>query len=172
MNARVLVLVGSIGLVLGAAMPWATLRSVFGTINITGLHGDGVFSGGIGLLLLVIALVRAGQPGQRYSVSVGIIAVIALLLVAYTIWSVSNVSTGAFARGDVGLGLWLSVAAAVVATAGGFSRTRITPGDELQPAEEPARWGVDPGEFQEPDSPPIAAKGEEIGSMADDTWID
>ena len=56
MKGRQLVIVGAIPLLIGAALPWASVTSIFGKISRAGYEGDGVYTGGIALLLLLGAV--------------------------------------------------------------------------------------------------------------------
>jgi len=124
-TARAAVLLGALGLIIGAFLPWVTVTAALvGTINKAGIEGDGTITAGIGLLLLIGALATKGKPGKVYSLASAIFALIALFGVIYT-WSnvsstVADLNDNALAMASVGAGLYLSVPSAIVAAVGGL----------------------------------------------------
>lgn|GEM_PF-5012236 len=118
-------LLGAVGLVVGALLPWVTVASVFGSISVNGYEGDGIITGGIGLLILISALLTKGKAGKRYSVASAILGVIATLLV---FWKISDVGSLAaentdYVRTSVGSGLYLSAVGTILIIVGGLQRT-------------------------------------------------
>jgi hypothetical protein len=121
MTGRTLVFIGCLGLALGAVLPSATLTSgLFGTFSISGLQGDGLFTGGIGVLLFLIAALLPLKPGKAYSWAASILAVIALFLAGSKVSGILAVSAPSLALIDIGSGVWLSTDAAFIGTIGGL----------------------------------------------------
>lgn len=120
---RLLVLGGGILLAVAAFLPWIHMTAPFvGRISAPGIEGDGIITAGTG----VAALFTAYPLFQRQPLSRGrAVAVLSLgglagLTAAYT---VSNVYGGIsqldnMAIGQVGIGLWVTLAAAAATVAG------------------------------------------------------
>ena len=121
---RNLLFIGSIGLILGTLLPWASITApLVGTLTLSGLDGDGMFSGGIGLLLLLGAIFTKPKTDKRYSIASAILALIALLIVApklLDIGSIGNDVPGAIVT--IGSGLYISILAAILAIVGGWQK--------------------------------------------------
>ena len=126
-TARVVLLLGALGLVIGAFLPWITATAAFiGTMNVSGIDGDGKLTAGIGALLVISGLISKGKPGKMYSAASGVFAVIAGLLLIST-WSnvsssVAGLADNEFGMASVGSGLYLSALAAILAAIGGFMK--------------------------------------------------
>lgn len=127
MNARGLAVLGALGLLLGAVMPWATITApLVGTVTIPGYRGDGILTGGLGLVLLLAVMAVQGKPGERYSPLIAIFGALALVLTVPKISSIGGVDTpGAFS--EIGIGLWISIIGGVLVAVGGFSKMPGTP---------------------------------------------
>lgn len=129
-SARVLTLLGSIGLVGGALLPWVSANSIFGSMSKVGIEGDGMFTAGIGVILLLTALLAKGKPGKIYSWAVSIFWLIAFFLLVYTYTNVSaavsNEASGMLIA-SVGTGLYVSFLGAILAFIGGLIRIPAIP---------------------------------------------
>lgn len=127
-QGRQITLLGATALVIGALLPWVTATSIFGSISINGYEGDGIITGGIGLLILISALLTKGKAGKRYSVAGTIFGAIVALLV---FWEISNVNLAAenadYVRASVGSGLYLSMIGAILVVIGGLQRLSPEP---------------------------------------------
>lgn len=129
-SARVMTLLGSIGLIGGALMPWVSANSIFGSMSKVGIEGDGIFTAGIGVILLLTALLAKGKPGKIYSLAVSIFGLIAFFLLVYTYTNVSvAVSNNASEMliASVGTGLYVSFLGAILAFIGGLIRIPAIP---------------------------------------------
>jgi len=133
MNNRtgsILAIIGGALMAGGSFLPWLSARSGFGTLDITGIEGDGIISLIAGVLVAIIALDRFDRPMSRSARAVVILASIgaaAVVLVnfqeAQRRISNVNVDTDAIVA-SVGLGLWvvgLGVALALVASFRAFT---------------------------------------------------
>jgi len=131
-------LIGAIGLLVGAMLPWATIQSALLGLSVSkaGYEGDGVFTGAIGLLLLIGAVVSKGKPGKRYSVATALLALVAFLILAFDLSNVSSAVTdaGEGLLASVGPGIYVSIVGAILALVGGLQVVPQLP----QPAQPPA----------------------------------
>jgi hypothetical protein len=84
--SRALVIIGGLILCIGARLPWISVPVLFGVhgplegIEV-GWEDNGIITGGIGLILLLIGLLRKGKAGTRYSVPGAILATLACFVV-------------------------------------------------------------------------------------------
>jgi hypothetical protein len=69
MNPKILLIASGILLLVGAALPWATVSSDLLGVSrtITGFESDGILSGPGGLILLLIGIFAKGKPGEMFS---------------------------------------------------------------------------------------------------------
>ncbi len=136
-----LVVAGAAGLLLGAALPWAKITSIFGTMTKAGYEGDGVITGGIGIILLIMVFLRPVRPGKRFiggAILAGLAAAASIYDFVDVAQSISESEFGVAA--SVGSGLYLSVVAALIALFGSLQVAPVitsaptwTPGEEAQP---------------------------------------
>ena len=113
-------LVGGALVSVGSLMPWASIATVFGTVNLNGTEGDGKITLVLGLLVVLFAILElTGSSGTR-----GIGLVVALLAAAAGIYDMTNLSsrmgevTSEFARPSVGVGLYAVVGGGALAVIG------------------------------------------------------
>ena len=71
--AKILALIGSVGLVIGSVLPWAQVVSGFGTVSIAGYQGDGLITGGVGLIFLIASVLSLGRAGLVFAIT-GVLA--------------------------------------------------------------------------------------------------
>ena len=68
-------LIGALALLIAAFLPWISLTELYGNVSgveqgiAIGWEGDGIMTGGIGLILIIGALLYKGWPGKRYSIT-------------------------------------------------------------------------------------------------------
>jgi hypothetical protein len=121
-GVRVLVLGGAALLVIAAFMPWVTMSApLVGRISALGIEGDGMLTAGLGVVALILGIPLMRGAGIKRGRAIGLLVVGALAsLVA--ILAVINIQAGAaeivLGIGQVGVGLWLTVAAAATLVAG------------------------------------------------------
>jgi hypothetical protein len=138
-RGQLLTLLGGIGLILGAALPWATLTSYYFRVTTSkaGFEGDGMITGAIGVILILFAILEKGKTGKLYSVAVIIFAILAELVVFYDLPRVLSFISSAKSdyKASVGVGIYITIIGAILAVAGGFQRV---PGDPAEVRPPPA----------------------------------
>ncbi len=122
-----LTLLGAVGLVLGALLPWVKATTVLGSISKAGYEGDGLMTGAIGLILLIGALLNKGKAGKRYSVASSIFSVIVLFIAGFDYLNVASAvgdiqDVPGVVDASVGAGLYLTLLAAFLVLVGGWQR--------------------------------------------------
>jgi len=123
---------GSLALIIGAFLPWATVSAPFiGTINKNGIDGDGVFTliAGVAVAVLGFPLVsqRTLKPGR--GIPIAIVSGLAAAISIYDLVDVQNAVNdveGPVAA-SAGSGLYLTVAGAIAALVGGVMIRRSGP---------------------------------------------
>jgi hypothetical protein len=98
---------------LGSLLPWVTVSTVFGQLNVAGTDGDGVLTLGFGAAIVVGFLARWAWLQLLGALGAIIIAV-------YNVFNVTKTAADLdsdYVRGSVGWGLWLTLVAAVAALA-------------------------------------------------------
>jgi hypothetical protein len=126
-----LTLFGGLGLVIGALLPWAKIASpLLGmTVNKSGYEGDGLFTGGLGLLLFISAMVSKGKPGKTYSIVGALLSIIAgiALIVDLTGVNTAVADIGEGIIASVGIGIYVSIIGAILAIIGGLQKITSAP---------------------------------------------
>lgn len=122
-NGKQLSLIGSLCVVTGALLPWAIADTALGRLTFNGLDYDGAFTGGLGLLVLIGALMAKIKPGQRYSVLVSIAGLIIGYISYLSLSNLSEISsTTRFAVVSPAIGLYLTLIGALIVIIGGITR--------------------------------------------------
>jgi hypothetical protein len=90
-----------------------------------GWEGDGLITGGIGLILLLMGIFWKGRIENRYSIPGAILAVLAFLVVIGDFFRILEIDpdAGFFAATDVGI--YLTLTGALMALAGTRLRTHV-----------------------------------------------
>jgi hypothetical protein len=143
------------GLIVGALMPWAVLTAPFvGQLTRSGMDGDGLFTAGMGLVAIIVALVSNGSRKYLWllllAVAAGGIALIDIVDIA--------------SMGDedvlvsVGTGLYVTLlAAGVLLWAAILVKREPSAGPDLQPVDSvPASEAAPafPADVDEANRPP------------------
>jgi hypothetical protein len=120
-------LVGGCLVLLGSFLPWATVTTVFGTVNVAGTNGDGTITLGLGLVIVLLSILELTTSGVRtVKLAVGFIA--GILAAAIGVLDVANVNdriadvSSDVAQAAVGVGLYMVIAGGVAVIVGGFLR--------------------------------------------------
>ena len=119
---RIFVLLGALGLGVGALLPWVYAASGLVTVAKHGIEGDGLYTGAAGLLLLIVAIAVTGKPGRMYSWVVAVLGLLALVAMYVELSNINQyiAKAGDTVRASVGEGIYLSLAGAVLALIGGL----------------------------------------------------
>lgn len=119
-SGKLLFSLGGILLLVGVFLPWFRLITLFGNLPIRGYTGDGIFSGGIGIILIIVSIFAKPKVGKPFSMVGGILAVLALILIISKIYSVLSIGEG---MTSVGVGIYVSILGAILSIVGGFRKT-------------------------------------------------
>jgi hypothetical protein len=124
-TGRLLMGVGGLGLIVGALLPWATITApLVGTVSLSGFEGDGIISGGIGVLLALGAALSKGKPGKRYSIAGAVFGVIAGLVVFPKIASIGSIVSDYGVGAALGAGIYVSIISAIAVIFGGLQQVK------------------------------------------------
>ena len=108
---KLLVLMGGLILILGSRLPWMSVPVLYGlqgpayeSIEI-GWEDNGLFTGGIGLILFLGAIFWRSRAKAGYSIPAAILAVYAVLIVIGCFLSILEMDppAGFFAATDIGI---------------------------------------------------------------------
>ena len=125
---RVLVLLGGLILILGSRLPWISVPVLFGVEGPTfeaieiGWEGDGLITGGIGFILLLVGIFWSGRVGKSYSIPGAILAALAVFVVFGDFYRILEIDPGAgfFAATDIGI--YVTLTGALLAFVGALIR--------------------------------------------------
>lgn len=115
---RVMVLVGSLLLIVGALLPWGQM----GMLSLTGISGDGIFSFGLGVILLIGAIAVKEKPGKMYSIWLAILGLLASSLMCMKTYNMMQVAVVGQSASmiEIGAGIWVSLLGAGLCLLGGL----------------------------------------------------
>jgi hypothetical protein len=137
-----LTLFGAFGLLVGAFLPWATIASPLLGLSLSkaGYEGDGLFTGGVGLLLLLGSVISKGKPGRLYSIAGVVFSVLAGAILFMDLSSVRGVvsDVGEDVIASVGPGVYVSIVGALLALVGGLQRVPSPPAQPSTSMQGPA----------------------------------
>jgi len=136
-NPKIILLAGAALMVLGSLLPWATMTSVFGNVEVTATEGDGAITLVIGILIGLGALLMKSKPGKRGGIASSIFGVIAGIVAIIDMSNIQKISGNPFADVQVGIGLYLVAIGALVTVVGGFVRWPDEPVVEMVPGQVP-----------------------------------
>lgn len=140
MKAKHVPLIGVIGgvvVVIGSFLPWANAHTVFGTISVAGMEGDGKITALGGVLVAGLAAASATRSWLWLKLA-GAVAALGLLVVAgYEYASVSSgLTSDEYAVASVGNGLYVVLAGAFAALVAAIFHLFL--GNSREPASAPA----------------------------------
>ena len=121
MNAKNMVIFGGLGLIIGAALPWGSTTAGFGQMSINGYEGDGIISGAIGLVVLLVGLATKPKVGKSFSPLAGIVLLFAGYIVIKTMFNIGSVGNDQFGIVQIGSGLYLSAGSVLIGLLGSFT---------------------------------------------------
>ena len=118
---RVLIVMGGLMLMIGSRLPWISAPVLYGAeapafeaIEI-GWGDSGTITGGIGLLLLLLEVVRKGRTGKRYAIPSAILAALALLMLLGAFSRILEIDPDAGFLRATDLGIYVTVIGALLA---------------------------------------------------------
>jgi len=122
-------LIGALALLIAAFLPWISVTALYGNSPgieegiAVGWEGDGIMTGGIGLILLIGALLSKGRPGKKFSIAGAIFGLLACAVVISDFLAIAEIGpdAGLFASTDVGL--YLTLVGALIVVIGGLQMT-------------------------------------------------
>lgn len=79
-------------LVVGAFLPWGRVSSVFGTISVNGIDGDGKFILAIGIVILVISLVHLGKQNRMYSLAIVLLGTLSFTIILFVALNIAQLT--------------------------------------------------------------------------------
>lgn len=113
-------LIGAIMVVVGSFLDWLTADSIFGSIGVKGIDGDGKFTAAAGGLVILSLLIGSMKQAAVASVVLlGIAGVIGFADYLDVQDRIESIDAEAI-RASVGTGLWLVLAGAIVGVIGGI----------------------------------------------------
>ncbi|UCC86584.1 MAG: hypothetical protein JSV81_17295 [Anaerolineales bacterium] len=121
---RILIIIGGVILVIGSRLPWMSVPVLFGVEGPTyeaieiGWEGNGIATGGIGLILILGGLFLGERRGVKYSIPGAVFAALAIMVVAGCVWRVFEIDPGAGFFAATGVGLYVTFIGGLVALVG------------------------------------------------------
>jgi hypothetical protein len=121
---RMLIVIGGLILILGSRLPWMSVPVLFGVEGPTfeaieiGWEGDGVITGSIGLILVLLGLLWRAGLEKRYAIPGAILASLAALVVIGDFYRILEIGPEAGFFAATGIGLYVTLLGALLALAG------------------------------------------------------
>ena len=125
---RMLVLIGGLILILGSRLPWMSVPVLFGVDGSTfeaieiGWEDNGLITGGIGLILLLVGMFWRARTGKRYSIPGAILAALAIFVVIGCFYRILEINPGAGFLAATDSGIYVTLIGALLALAGALNR--------------------------------------------------
>ena len=128
---RLLVLLGGLILILGSRLPWISVPLLFGVEGPTveaieiGWEDNGLITGGIGLILLLLGIFWRGKITKRYSIPGAVLATLAVLVVLGCFYRVIEIGPGAGFLAATDIGIYVTLIGAILALVGALYHTTV-----------------------------------------------
>lgn len=125
-KGQLITLFGAFGLAIAVFLPWISVTALFGNIPgvdegiAVGWEGDGIMTGGIGLILLIGILFSKGSPKRWYSTASVIFGLLACVVVLSDFRRIAEIGPDAGIFASTAVGLYLTVVSAIVVVIGGL----------------------------------------------------
>ena len=133
---RLLVVGGSALMVVSAFLPWIQMTApLVGRVSAPGVEGDGVFTLVFGVILVVVSwpLLKGREISRQRASGIFVLAGLAGALAVFTLVNVLDGARQAdMIFGQVGIGLWLTLAAAAAVFGGAWRELLINRDDQLR----------------------------------------
>jgi hypothetical protein len=104
-------ILAGVGVIVGSLLPWATVLTIFGEINVDGTRGDGKITLAAGALIVLGFVIGAGAMQTLAGIGAALVGIVNLISVSRAVGDAESEYTSA----STGYGLYLVVAAALVA---------------------------------------------------------
>lgn len=111
-RTQIAALIGAGTIMLGSMLPWATARSAFGQISMSGLEGDGIVTLVLGAALGLAAWLRHHQRGWQITAAVGSALVLFVGILDYV--TIGSIVGDQYATASVGPGVYLVILGAAL----------------------------------------------------------
>ena len=127
-RAQRITLVGALILIIAAFMPWMKPVVLFGDVAIghegiaIGWEGDGTLTGGVGVILLLVALFYKGKPGKIYSLTVMTFGLLGCWVIFSDFRRIAEIDPAAGILAATDIGLYLTLAGGLAAVIGGLQK--------------------------------------------------
>jgi len=119
-NPRNILLIGAALLVIGSVLPWATVTSFLGKVDVTATDKDGAITLVIGVLIGLGAFLSKAKPGKRASWGSAIFGAIAGIVALADMSDIDGLAAGPFVDVQIGTGLYLVAIGALICLIGGL----------------------------------------------------
>ena len=120
-QAAILTLAGGALVMIGSFLPWVTIMSGFGQIDLAGTSGDGIFTIGGGAVIALGAFVSLDRPTSGW----WFVGLLGLAAAGFGAWKIVNIAEALdnteTIRSSVGYGLYLVVIGGVAAALGALN---------------------------------------------------
>lgn len=130
-TAALVALVGGAMMAVGSLLPWMTARSGFGTIEVSGLDGDGIITLVAGAVVALVAFVSldrpTGMPGKLVIQALGAIGFLVAVMDGMAANDRIAEMTSEVVVASIGAGLYVVGLGGVAAVLGGATMQRSVP---------------------------------------------
>ena len=129
-KGQLIMLIGALGLIIASFLPWISVSALYGNAPgvderiAIGWEGDGYFTGGIGLILLLGAFTSRGNPGKRYSLAGAVFGLLACIAIFTEFLAIAKREPEVGILASTEIGLYLALVGGMIAIFGGL---QITP---------------------------------------------
>ena len=120
---RKLLLISGIGLVIGAVTPWTIVTTTIGRTSSNGLGGgggDGLITGGIGIILIFLGLLSNSNTDKRLSVIGTLLSLLAGFLLFNIFLSIGRIARENEILIQTGFGLYISIISSIFGALSGL----------------------------------------------------
>ena len=112
------------GVVIGTFLPWLSQLTPTGIEELYSFESDGIITGVLGFIVLMIGLREQKNLKKRFSITAGILSVlISLIAIADIVYGKFFIQQSKFITSSVGLGIYFTLAAGLLGVLGGFMKT-------------------------------------------------
>ena len=120
---RKLLMISGFGQVIGAVMPWTIVTTALGRTSSSGLGGgggDGLITGGIGVILIFLGLLSNSNTDKRLSVFGTLLSLFAGFLLFNIFLSIGRIARENEILIQTGFGLYISIISSIFGVLSGL----------------------------------------------------